>query len=69
MRLLDSTNPHRKSGSVLGYFQSSLRDCLSESPWIRVFVLIDDLGTCFRSFWFLTNLLNTLHIPNDLVSA
>jgi hypothetical protein len=25
-RLIDSTNLHRKSGYVLGYFQSSLRD-------------------------------------------
>jgi hypothetical protein len=26
MRLILSTNPNRKSGYVLGYFQSSLRD-------------------------------------------
>jgi hypothetical protein len=26
MRLILSTNPNRKSGCVLGYFQSSLRD-------------------------------------------
>jgi len=26
MRLIDSTKLHRKSGSVLGYFQPSLRD-------------------------------------------
>jgi hypothetical protein len=53
---------------VLGYFQSSLRDCCRQ-PLDPVFVLIVDLGTCLRSLWFLTNLFNKLQSPNILVSA
>ena len=48
LRGLKSCALHYPALDVLGYFQSSLRDCCMIAP-DPVFVLIVDLGTCFRS--------------------